>query len=180
MSNIQIVKDLFPQLTPVICFFNPVQYLLELEKKNGELPLENVACILSGIFCEYDNPIQRNHRIFLDAELVDVLTEEQLKGIVFHEHGHVINRDLDGESDDGTVVCDLNKELRADNHALSMGVDPQAIWSAIEVLGRRTFRLLFERLGVPESRIDEMVDKVLAEATSSEMNIKRRKALLGY
>lgn len=112
------------------------------------LPASTRALLASGVFCglmsrEVADSVQifENEEktwlerqmgkpvTYLDMGVFDVLGDEEIKAVIYHEEGHKVHRDIE-EAQSVGIVNDWRKEARADAYALKY-VSKDAMFNAI-------------------------------------------------
>lgn len=129
-------------------------------KSVGENPKDKkwgqtVLVAFSGIFL-YKDPV-KGPVIQCSPEIGEIMTDEQLRGVILHEVAHVLNKDLEGEPGQGVLV-DLEKELAADAYAVEQGTDPLVLVSAIKAATTLGVKGLFSYHGrvATQEKIDSL------------------------
>lgn len=78
-------------------------------------------------------------RVVVNEEILSLLTEEELRGALLHEVGHLRKGHPEKVRESGTKVTNLSSELEleADRWAYDNGANPLALASALEKLSKR-------------------------------------------
>jgi hypothetical protein len=96
-------------------------------------------CTLTGISVE--RTPEGKVLINVSNDLVDVLTDEQMRGLILHEVGHLRNGDMEeGNIKPNSYVNEADREIAADRYALDNGVSKEDLMSAIVAVTQHGLR----------------------------------------